>query len=121
MESRRQAKVGKLIQRELAVVLQKLGPQRLGINFITVTHVKPSPDLSMAKVYLSFINAKNPEDFVKRIRDNNSVIKAELAKRLRHDLRKLPELRYFYDDTLDYSERMDELFDELRKKEGGEE
>ncbi|MFY0674970.1 MAG: 30S ribosome-binding factor RbfA [Bacteroidia bacterium] len=114
MESRRQAKVSKLLQRELAVILQKNGKSWFAIPFITVSQVRVTPDLSYAKVYLTFLGDDNPEDKVKLVRTKTAEVKRQLASALRHEMRKLPEINFFYDDTLDYADNMNKLLDSLK-------
>ncbi|MGB0430662.1 MAG: 30S ribosome-binding factor RbfA [Bacteroidia bacterium] len=113
MESRRQAKVSKLLQRELAVILQKNGKSWFAIPFITVSQVRVTPDLSYAKVYLTFLNDDEPEQKAKQVRTKTPEIKRLLANALRHEMRKLPDINFFYDDTLDYADNMNKLLDSL--------
>lgn len=114
METRRQAKVSKLLQRELAVIFQKNAKSWFSIQFISVSQVKITPDLSYAKVYLTFINEPDPEGKVQLVRTKSSEIKRQLATALRHEFRKLPDINFFYDDTLDYAENMNKLLDSLK-------
>ncbi len=114
METRRQAKVSKLLQREMAVILQKNGKSWFSLPFITVSQVKVTPDLSYAKVYITFINESEPEEKVKLVRTKTSEIKKILANSLRHEMRKLPDINFFYDDTLDYADNMNKLLDSLK-------
>lgn len=75
-----------------------------------------SPDVSIAKVYLTFINESEPLAKLETVRAKTSDIKKNLASSLRHELRKMPDLVFFYDDTLDYVEHMGKLFDKLNRE-----
>lgn len=119
MDSTRQLKVSKLIQKELALVFQKNGQKWFNIPFITVSTVRISPDLMNARVYLTFMNQTNPEELVERISYNSKEIRTILAGKIRHQVRKIPELQFFYDDSMDYAERMDQLFEKLKSKKKG--
>jgi len=117
METRRQAKVAKLLQRELATILQKNAKSWFSIPFISVSQVKITPDLSYAKIYLTFINESQPEERIEEIKVKIPEIKRLLANELRHELRKLPAINFFYDDTLDYADHMNKLLDSLNTDE----
>ena len=109
MESTRQKKVARLVQKELGNYFQRgsssLSPGRI----ITVTVVRISPDLSLAKVYLSIFPSDNITEVLQTILDNRKVIRHELGKKIRHQLRVVPELAFFVDDTLDYVDKIEEL------------
>ena len=76
---------------------------------VSVTRVKISPDLSICTAYLSVFPSGRAEEIVKNINDNSKSIRYELGNRVRHQLRIIPELKFFVDDSLDYVERIDEL------------
>lgn len=114
METRRQAKVSRLLLRELATIMQKNTKSWFAIPFITVSQVKVTPDMSYAKVYLTFLDGKDAEDKIKLIRTKTSEVKRQLANNLRHELRKMPDINFFYDDTLDYADNMNKLLDSLK-------
>tara|TARA_R110002012_G_scaffold283090_2_gene473229 strand:- start:187141 stop:187536 length:396 start_codon:yes stop_codon:yes gene_type:complete len=102
-ESQRQKKIGSVLQRDLVEILQKAASEggMQGV-LISVSKVKVTVDLSVAKVYLSiFPNAKAKELLV-GIRSNAPLIKHELAQRTRHQLRRMPQLEFFVDDSLEY-------------------
>lgn len=109
MESTRQKKVARLVQKELGNYFQRgsssLSPGRI----ITVTVVRISPDLSLAKVYLSIFPSDNITEVLQTILDNRKIIRHELGKKIRHQLRVVPELAFFLDDTLDYVDNIEEL------------
>lgn len=115
MESRRQAKVNKLIQRELGHIFQKKAKAWFDLQFISVSQVHVSPDLGTAKVYLTFLNEKEPQKALEKVQNGSGEVKYELAKALKNEFRKLPELHFYYDDTLDYVDDMEKLFKKIKK------
>lgn len=110
MESRRQEKFAKLLQRDLGdIFLQKAASLFKG-SFITISGVKVSPDLGYAKIYLSFFKAGNNAELLDAIRLNTREIRHELAGKIKNQVRKVPELEFFLDESLDYVERMEKVF-----------
>lgn len=121
-ESQRQLKVSRLLQKDLSEIFQRDLPHLFTGAFVTVTGVKISPDLSVANVYLSFMLAKNPLQLMDIINENHKAIRSALATRVRHQLRLVPELRYFLDETPDEAQRMERLLSSLNiPKDGTEE
>lgn len=112
----RQEKFGKMIQKELAEIFMQNRSAMFNNAFITVSGVNVSPDLGYAKVYLSFFNEKNKEELLRIIELQNVQIRRELASRIRKQVRVIPELQFFIDDSLDYVFKMEKLFDEIKKK-----
>ncbi len=109
MSSTRQHKIERLLQKDLGDIFQK-GTNTLFKNkMITVTAVRVSPDLSIAKVYLSLFPVNDKDEFIQYINDIENKIRFDLGKRIRHQLRKVPELKFFIDDSLDYIENIDKL------------
>ena len=108
-ESTRQQKVGKQIQRDLAEIIQGKGMASFGGAMVTVTSVKVSPDLAVAKVYLSIFPSAKSQDTLKLVNAASRYIRGELGKCFFFLLRIVPELLYYVDDSLDYVERIDEL------------
>ena len=117
---RRQDRLAKLIKEEMGDIFLKEGKENFGNQFITVTNVRMSADLGYAHIYLSVMNEKEPEKIVEKIRAHHKSLRMELGKRIKNQIRKIPELHFYYDDTMDYVERMDELFKEIHKQEGDE-
>jgi ribosome-binding factor A len=116
MDSIKQAKFSRLIQRELGQVFLTDGKRLLNDSFISVTKVVASADLVYVKVYLSFLNEDDPENLIKEIKAHSNEIKRLLVNRIRNKVRRIPELNFFYDDTMDYVEKMDAIFKELNSK-----
>ena len=108
METTRQIKISRLIQKELSEIFL-LQTKRMPGILVSVSVVRISPDLSYAKAYLSVFPSERGEEIVKNINDNMKAIRFELGKRLRFQLRIIPELRFFVDDSLDYAAHIDEL------------
>jgi ribosome-binding factor A len=116
MESKRQARFARQIQKELAEIFLREGKRMFGNSFISVSGIRVSPDLGYVKVYLTFLNEKQPEQALGLVRQHNKELRTMLAGRIKNLVRKIPELEFFYDDTMDVVERMDKIFAELHKK-----
>ena len=113
MDSKRQQKFARLIQKDLGDIFQKETRDLFEGAFITVTEVKVSPDLGIARVYLSFMLAKNKTMLLESIQDQGKTIRQRLANRIRHQVRVIPELHFYLDETADYAARMDEIISNL--------
>lgn len=109
MESVRQQKINKLIQKELAELFRSEARNMFGGAFITVTVVRVSPDLGTAKVYVSIMAAKDRDAIFKLIQDQNYLIRKKLGAIVGKQLRVVPELSFFIDDSLDYAMKIEEL------------
>lgn len=108
METTRQNKISRLIQKELSEIFLLQTKYMNGV-LVSVSAVRISPDMSIARVYLSVFPSERSQEIVKNINDNMKSIRYELGTRVRHQLRIIPELKFFVDDSLDYAERIDEL------------
>ena len=108
METTRQNKISRLIQKELSELFLLQTKSMNGV-LVSVSAVRISPDMSIARVYLSVFPSERSQEIVKNINDNMKSIRYELGTRVRHQLRIIPELKFFVDDSLDYAERIDEL------------
>ncbi len=115
METQRQKKIAGLIQQDLAEILQGAATAG-GLKgvILTVSKVSVSPDLSIARVYVSIFPSKEAKPLLKGIQAEHAKIRHELAQRTRHQLRRVPELNFFLDDSLDYIEDIE------KSLEGGE-
>lgn len=113
MESKRQQKVARLLQKDLSEIFQRDIKHIFNGAFITVTNVRMTPDLSIARIYLSFLGVKNRDMLLEDIKDRSKAIRQQLADRVRHQLRIVPELQFYIDDTADYAAKMDALFANL--------
>lgn len=109
MESTRQQKLSRLIQKELGEILQQKVQAGFTGTLITVTKVHITKDLSSAKAYLSLFTAKNKQEMLESIRTQTREIRYELGTRIRNQVRIIPEITLFLDDSLDYIDRIDDL------------
>ena len=108
METTRQSKISRLLQKDLSDIFLNETRKTHGV-LISVSVVRVSPDLSVAKVYLSIFPSEKAQEILDSIRLNARNIRYELAQRIRFQLRKTPELSFFFDDSLDYIENIDML------------
>ena len=111
METTRQNKIARLIQKELSDIFQKQTSAMRGV-LVSVSACRISPDLSICRAYLSVFPSERAEEIVKNINDNQRQVRYELGTRVGKQLRIVPELKFFIDDSLDYVAHIDEL---LRK------
>ncbi|MBU8892716.1 MAG: 30S ribosome-binding factor RbfA [Bacteroidales bacterium] len=112
MSTTRQNKIERLLQRDLGDIFQKGTNTVFKGKMVTVTTVRISPDLSNARIYLSLFPVKEKKEFIEYINGMAGQIRFDLGKRIRHQLRKVPELSFFIDDSLDYIENIDSLLKE---------
>ena len=108
METTRQNKIARLIQKELSEMFQQQTRAMHGV-LVSVSVVRISPDMSYARAYLSVFPSERAEEIVKNINDNVKSVRYELGTRVRYQLRIIPELKFFIDDSLDYAAHIDEL------------
>ncbi|MDR6565837.1 ribosome-binding factor A [Chitinophaga ginsengisegetis] len=114
-ETKRQKQIGQLVQQELSGIFQRLGFNVVDGGMISVAAVKMTPDLLEAKVYLSMFQIKAPSEMLERIKERMGEIKKLLGIGLGKQLRRIPELSFFLDDTLDYVFKMEELFKKIKE------
>ena len=108
MESKRQAKISRLIQKELSEIFRKQ-TAALGGVIVSVSAVRVSPDLSIAKAYLSIFPPEKSHDILGNIQQQSKTVRYELAQAVKQVLRKCPDLQFYLDDSLDYIENIDRL------------
>ncbi len=108
MQETRQNRISRLLQKELSLIFQSQTRAMHGM-MVSVTRVKISPDLSICTAYLSVFPSEKGEEMLKNINANEKSIRYDLGTRVRNQLRIIPELRFFIDDSLDYIEHIDEL------------
>jgi ribosome-binding factor A len=116
MESKRQQKFAGVLQEELATIFQREGSSYLPNTLVTITKVRVSPDLAVAKVYLSFLNTSNTTLSVAEVNSHAGEIRYKLGARIRHQARVVPTLTFFVDDTNQYVEHMDKIFDKISQE-----
>ncbi len=112
-ENKRQKQIGKLIQKDLGEIFRKDLKAVLGNAFVTITDVKVSPDLSIARVYLSFMLVNDKEALLEAIRENTKKIRGLFGNRAKDQLRIVPNFQFYIDDTAEYAQKMNELFSKL--------
>ncbi|MBW7891880.1 MAG: 30S ribosome-binding factor RbfA [Chitinophagaceae bacterium] len=115
-EGKRQKQVAGLLYEEFNEIFQRLGLTMLDGGMVSISSVKVTPDLLEARIYLSFFQLKDPERGLKRIEDRAWEIKKELSSRVKHQLRRIPELKFYVDDTLDYVFKMEELLKKINEE-----
>ncbi len=108
MESKRQAKIARLLQKELSEIFRRQ-TARLGGVLVSVSAVRVSPDLSIAKAYLSIFPPEKSKEILENIEKQSKTVRYELAQAVKQVLRKCPDLQFYLDDSLDYIENIDRL------------
>src|SRR5690554_7416995 len=116
IESKRQQRFGGVVQQDLAEIFLREGSAWFPGTMITVTRVRMTPDLGIARIYLSFFNEQNSEEIIDKIRKRSKEIRYKLGKKIKNQTKNVPELEFFADDSLQYTEQMDKLFDEISKQ-----
>ncbi len=117
LEGKRQKQVASVLEKDLNEIFQRLGLSMLDGGMISISSVKITPDLFDARIYLSFFKVKDPIHTLQVIKDRSWEIKRELTARVKHQLRSMPQLSFFIDDTLDYVDKMEQLFKDIKSKE----
>ena len=112
-EGKRQKQIAGLLNEEINTIFQKLGLNMIDGGMVSISSVKITPDLLEARFYLSFFQVKDVKAALKKIEDRHHDIKKELAAKVRHQLRSIPVLRFYQDDTLEQVFKMEELFKKI--------
>ena len=112
-EGKRQKQIAGLLHEEISTIFQRLGLNMIDGGMVSISSVKVTPDLLEARFYLSLFQVKDVGTALKKIEDRHHEIKKELAAKVRHQLRSIPVLRFFQDDTLDQVFKMEELFKKI--------
>lgn len=110
METTRQAKIARLLQKELSEIFREQTAKTRGV-IVTVSTVRVSPDLSVARAYLSVFPSAKAAEMIDSINESARTIRYELAQKVRYQLRKTPELTFYIDDSLDYIDNIDHLLE----------
>jgi ribosome-binding factor A len=116
MESKRQQKFAGVIQQDLAEIFQREGMNFLPNTMVTITKVRVTPDLAIARVFLSFFNSVDAAASLSTVKAHASEIRYKLGAKIKNQVRVVPQLEFFVDDTNDYVEKMDQLFDQISKE-----
>ena len=115
MESIRQQQVAKLIQQSISDIFIKHGRDIYGRAFITLTKVYITPDLLLARVYLSVYNVTDKQQVIDTMSENVYFIKGKMGNQIRNKVRRIPELEFYLDETLEEVNRVEQLFEKLDK------
>jgi ribosome-binding factor A len=118
LEGKRQKQVAGLLNQELSDIFQRLGLNMMEGGMVSIASVKITPDLFDARIYLSFFKIQDPNAALKKIEDRSWEIKRELTERVRHQLRSMPKLTFYIDDTLEYVDKIEKLFKDINKEKG---
>ena len=118
-EGKRQKQIAGLLNEEMNLIFQRLNLTMIDGGMISISSVKVTPDLLEARFYLSFFQVNDPKTVLGKIDEKHHEIKKELAARVRHQLRSIPVLRFYQDDTLDHVFKMEELFKKIEEEKNG--
>ena len=113
-EGKRQKQTGSLLNEELNDIFRRLGLNMIDGGMVSISSVKMTPDLLEARIYLSFFQVKDSKAALRHIEERGWEIKKELTHRVAKQLRRMPELKFFLDDTLDQAFKMEELFKKIK-------
>jgi ribosome-binding factor A len=113
-ENKRQKQIAGLLNQELAGIFQYLGLNIVDGGMVSISSVKVTPDLLEARIYISIFNAADNKEVLRKIEHRAWEVKKELAARVKHQLRRIPELRFYLDDTLDHVFKMEEIFKQIK-------
>jgi ribosome-binding factor A len=119
-EGKRQKQVGGLIQEEINGIFQRLGMSMMDGGMVSISAVKITPDLLEARIYLSLFQVTDKKAVMQKIEERAWEVKRELASSVKTQLRRIPELKFFYDDTLDHVFRMEEIFNQIKTENKGD-
>lgn len=114
-ESKRQQRFAGVIQQDLAEIFQREGNAWLPGVLVTLTRVRVTSDLGIARVYLSFLNVPAPAEALEQIRSKSSEIRYRLGGRIRNQTKSIPQLEFYVDDSSQYTENIEKLFEEINK------
>lgn len=114
METRRQLQIGELIKRNFSIVMQQEGPYIYDPSvLVSVTSVRMSPDLGLAKVYVSIFNTEDKGEVLQQLNASKHRLKQQLYNRIRKQVRRVPTMDFYIDDTLDEMAKLNQLFDRI--------
>lgn len=115
-EGKRQKQVAAVIEKEMDDIFRRLGLSMMDGGMVSISSVKITPDLYEARIYLSFYKIEDHVLALKKIQERAWEIKKELTTRVRHQLRSMPVLTFYIDDTLEYVDKMERLFKEIKEE-----
>lgn len=115
-ESKRQKQVASVIRQEIEDIFRHLGLNMMNNGMVSISSVKVTPDLLEARIYLSFFQIADKKQALQQIEKQEWEIKKELAAKVKNQLRRMPILKFYEDDTLEYVFKMEELFEKIKKE-----
>lgn len=115
-EGKRQKQVAAVLEKELNDIFQRLGLAMMNGGMVSIASVKITPDLFEARIYLSFFRIDDTQAALKQVQERSWEIKRELTARVRNQLRTMPQLTFYIDDTLEYVDKMEQLFKDIKKQ-----
>lgn len=116
MEGRRQKKIAELIKEEIGTLLQREGANYYGNKFVTVTDASITPDLQESRIYISVLNDKEPQKVVDALNRHAGDIRKRFGKNMRQNLRIIPHISFFLDESLDNVYRLEEIFKKINEE-----
>jgi ribosome-binding factor A len=116
IEGKRQKQVAAVLEKDLNEIFQRMGLSMMDGGLVSIASVKITPDLFDARIYLSFFQIKDAVATLNKIQEKAWEIKKELTARVRHQLRSMPQLTFYIDDTLDYVDKMEKIFKEIKEQ-----
>lgn len=116
MDSRRQMKIASVIREAFTDILNREGTNIYGKSFVTVTNVKVTSDLGLVRFYISVFNSKNPDEVLANMNEQKADLKRKLSEKIRHQLRVMPNIEFFRDETLDYAYHMEDVFKKIKEE-----
>ena len=114
-ESKRQKQIARLIQEEMTAIFQKEGLNMVQGGMVSISKVIVTPDLLEARIHLSFFKIEDHHTLLQQFKEKTGELRGALGSKLRHHLRRIPELQFFEDDTLDHVSKIEELLSKIRK------
>lgn len=115
-ESKRQKQVAKLVLEEMSAIFQREGINVIDGGMVSISKVNITPDLLEARIFLSLFKINNPEELMQSIKERTKELRNLLGMRVRNQLRRIPDLHFFVDDTLEYVDKMETIFKQLREE-----
>jgi ribosome-binding factor A len=115
-EGKRQKQVAGVLLKELNEIFLRMGLNMVEGGMVSIASIKITPDLFDARVYLSFFQVKDSEAALEKIKERSGEIRGDLGKKVRHQLRSIPQLTFYIDDTLDYVFKIETLLDNIKKE-----
>ncbi len=116
VEGKRQKQVAAVLQEEMNIIFRKLGLNMMMGGMVSIASIKVTPDLLEARIYLSFFKVEDNQKALETIEKRAWEIKKELTSRVGHQLRRMPVIHYYIDDTLDYVFKMEDLFKQINEE-----